>query len=332
MTTSQDQNSPLNFATVSSLLITGLVTFMLCSSGVFSILSPLPLIHTAFRHGKFKSYIVAALTITVALFALPSDSGRVALALMLGIYIIIALISIEVIDRGIKPIRGIVCGGIIVSFLLGAGVLSFLNSKEQTASDFLTDKITENSKNYSAMAGLLYEKSSIEYKAFIQKIEKEPESFANEIVLVIPKVLIVLVFITFWINLSLGLKTRFLSLEKREKIHELIHVKVPEQLVWFFIMGLVFVVFGDYLEGELGEIFPELGSYVLTILSVFYFFQGFGVYVSFLDNLKVIGFFRSLLIVSTVYLAFQILILIGFSDMFVNYRRFFKKNNNQGEL
>ena len=111
-------------------------------------------------------------------------------------------------------------------------------------------------------------------------------------------------------------------------INQLIQVKVPENLIWIFILGLAFVVGEDYVGAQVSE----LGSYLLIVLAVFYFFQGFGVYISFLDNLKVSGFFRSLLIVTTVYIASQILILIGLSDMFVNYRRFFTKNNNEGEL
>jgi hypothetical protein len=150
----------------------------------------------------------------------------------------------------------------------------------------------------------------------------------KEIIPFIPKVLIVLVFITLWINLGLGYKSRFLDNKRRMDLENLVHIKIPDHFVWVAIVGLGFILLGSYL----GESLTEIGSYIVTVLCVFYFFQGFGIYISLLDNVKMKGFFRTLLIVSTVYIAFQALIFIGFSDVFVNYKRFFKKNNSEGEL
>lgn len=312
---------------IPSLVLSGLISFMLCSSGVFSLLSPLPIIHAGIRHGKVKAYIIALLTLGVSFYLSKGGITAIAFTAILGTTLAIGIISLEIIQRNLPPMRSLVITALTIIGIFASAAFGYLSSIDKTPMAFFTEKVVENEEVLVTKIALIYEKDSIESKTFIQKVKNEPESFAKDFIPMIPKVFIVLVFLTLWINLCLGFKTRFLDPSKRDHILALIHVKVPDHFVWGFIIGLASVVFGDYLDQSV----VDFGSYLLTILSIFYFFQGFGVYVSFLDNLKIQGFFRSLLVVSTVYLAFQILIIIGFSDMFVNYRRFFK-NNTEGEL
>ncbi len=323
-----DQRNTFNLTMIPGLILSGLMAFLLCSSGLFSILSPMPLVTAGIRYGKQMLYPLGVLTLIVTYFLFKGKDGSFFLIGMLCLYVVISFLICEIIDRKISPAKGMIGAGLLTLLISFGSIFAFLSDKGKTPKEFFVDKVVANQKSYSSMVGLFYEKDSLEYKSFVQKIEKEPGVFADEVIPVIPKVLIVLSFITVWINLCLGFKNRFLRGSRREELEKLINFKVPDHFVWLFIAGLGFVVFGEYL----GAVVPEVGSYILTVLSIFYFFQGFGIYVSFLDSLKVFGFFRMLLIVSTVYMAFQILILIGFTDLFVNFRRFFKKNNNEGEL
>jgi len=312
---------------IPSLILSGLISFMLCSSGVFSLLSPLPIIHAGIKHGKIKAYIIALITFGVSFYLSLGQTTGIAFSAVLGTALVIGLVCLEIIQRSLPPMKSMVITGLVLIGIFFSAAFGYLSSVDKTSMEFFTEKVVENEDLLVTKIALIYEKNSIESKTFIQKVKNEPESFAKDIIPMIPKVLIVLIFLSLWMNLCLGFKTRFLEESKMANIASLIHVKVPDHFVWGFIAGLAGMVFGDYLNSTV----YEFGSYLLTILSVFYFFQGFGVYVSFLDNLKIQGFFRSLLVVSTVYLAFQILIIIGFSDLFVNYRRFFK-NNPEGEL
>ncbi len=325
MTNSNETST--NYLMIPSLLLSGLISFMLCSSGVFSLLSPLPIIHAGIRHGKVKAYIIALMTFGVSLYLSQGGLTGMVFAGILGAALIIGLICLEIIERNLAPFKSMVIAGVILIGIVLSAAFGYLSSVDKTPRGFFTEKVVENEEFLVTRIALVYGKDTLESKAFIQKVKNEPESFAKEIMPMIPKVFIVLIFLAIWMNLCLGFKTRFLESSKRDNIKSLIHVKVPDHFVWGFILGLAAFVFGDYLDPSVFE----FGSYLLVILSIFYFFQGFGVYVSFLDNLKIQGFFRSLLVVSTVYLAFQILIILGFSDMFVNYRRFFK-NNPEGEL
>ena len=78
----------------------------------------------------------------------------------------------------------------------------------------------------------------------------------------------------------------------------------------------------------LGEWGPVMGISLLKILGVFYFFQGFGIYVDFLDHVRIFGFLRSILVVLIVLTANQMLALVGLFDMFVNFRKFLKKKDH----
>ena len=318
MTTPQEKN---NFAMYPSLILSGLITFMLCSSGFFSILSPMPLVHSAVRWGKVKAQITAALALIVAFFLFKEKDAGLVLVAMLGFYIAIAMMIIEIINRRLAPFRSMVLSSTLIVLLLGVVGLGFFESKNMSPIEYMTAEVVKNEKMFTTQFALIYEKDSLEYKEFIRKIEKEPKEFVKQIAPAIPKLIIILVFITFWINLCLGFKTRFLDSERGADLTKLVHVRLPEHLIWFFIAGLSAVLLEDYV----GNTIFEIGSYILTVLGIFYFFQGFGVYISFLDNVKIEGFFRTLLVASTIFWAFQVLILIGLSDLFVNYRRFFKK-------
>jgi hypothetical protein len=321
-------NKPTTLVAISNLILSGLMSFLLCTSGLFSILSPLPLIHAAIRWGSKSAYFITFVAFMLSYFLLREKETGVSLVGMFGFYLAISVMASQIIINRVAPLRGlIISGGLLISFL-GFIAMGFFASKEMTPLEYLTDKVIKNEKELTERAVLIYEKDSLEHKEFIRKIQKEPESLVKEVTPFIPKVLIVLVFITLWLNLCLGYKSRFLDLTRRMDLEKLIHLRLPDNLVWVAIVGLGLIL----LESYVGKNLSEIGSYIVTVLSVFYFFQGFGIYISLLDNVKVKGFFRTLLIVSTVYIAFQALIIIGFSDIFVNYRRFFKKNNTEGEL
>merc|ERR1712194_370533 len=124
---------------------------MLCSSGFFSLLSPLPLIHSSLRYGRISSYVLAALTFGVTSYFLPAEQGKLALTILLGVYLAIALIIIEIFHLGIRPLRGLVVGSALIISMISVGAYGFLSAKNQTANELFTSKIVENSKNYTQM-------------------------------------------------------------------------------------------------------------------------------------------------------------------------------------
>ncbi len=63
---------------------------------------------------------------------------------------------------------------------------------------------------------------------------------------------------------------------------------------------------------------------------MFYFFQGFGLYISFLNFMGLGGFLRAVLVIATVITANEVLAIFGLFDMFVNFRKYMKRKD-QGE-
>ena len=80
-------------------------------------------------------------------------------------------------------------------------------------------------------------------------------------------------------------------------------------------------------EYEGMEMAGAIGLTGLSTLGVFYFFQGFGIYLAFLDSFKVTGFVRTLLVVATVMMANKMIAIIGLLDMFLDFKKMINKND-----
>jgi len=111
-------------------------------------------------------------------------------------------------------------------------------------------------------------------------------------------------------------------------LKDLVRYKVPDFFVWPLIAGLAL-----FLGAEAIAPWAEvLGGNILACLGIFFFFQGFGVFVDLLSFLGINGFFRSILIVSTVFMGWKVLVLAGLFDIWVDFRRFMKtKKNDEGD-
>lgn len=70
-------------------------------------------------------------------------------------------------------------------------------------------------------------------------------------------------------------------------LRDIIEFKVPEFFVWPLIAGLALFLGGEYFLGEKAEV---IAVNILYCLSIFYFFQGFGVLADFLTHIRIVGF------------------------------------------
>lgn len=97
-------------------------------------------------------------------------------------------------------------------------------------------------------------------------------------------------------------------------------------MVYPVIVGLGLYVGSDYGLFEKSEFW---GGNILYCLAPFYFFQGLGVYLDFLSFLRVGGLIRSLFVFGTVLMGWRYLIVVGLFDLWINFRRFFKIDNDK---
>lgn len=169
-----------------------------------------------------------------------------------------------------------------------------------------------------------------------------PKETAREVLRWSPLYLFATVFITFWASMFIVLKNALVW--KTVHIYpylskDLANFKVSYNAVWVLIAGLVLGVAGSYQE-YFGEMFTKaqwdnislVGFTLLGGLGVFYFFQGFGVYIALLNRMRVFGFFRNMLVLMTVYMAWQVLAVVGVFDTWINFRKFLNKKNDEGDI
>ncbi len=108
----------------------------------------------------------------------------------------------------------------------------------------------------------------------------------------------------------------------RSSIKELIQYKNPEWLIFPVLVLISLLLVCYYQKWEMVNVAVIS---LLFFFSFFYFLQGFGVYADFLRYLRLKGFMRMLFVFVAVVFMSRMLAVIGFFDLWINFRKFFKK-------
>ncbi len=292
-------------------------------------------------YGRQRTFAVGAISLIV-LIALGLQFQLV--LQMLYVYVpafVFGWVISEGIQKRWSPSRIIVQNGATFFVAVAFGILVF----EMISSTSIVTMV----ENYTAdIFSQLLEKSRADLKAqgeqgllLIDQLSA-PKETAREFLKWSPVYLFATIFITFWASLFLVLKNAIIW--KTVHIYpylskDLANFKVPYNAVWVLIVALVLGVMGSYQE-FFGGIFTESQAEVVSIigfsllggLGVFYFFQGFGVYIGLLNKMRVFGFFRNMLVLMTVYMAWQILAVVGVFDTWIDFKRFLIKKNDEGDI
>jgi hypothetical protein len=181
------------------------------------------------------------------------------------------------------------------------------------------DKIAEQKKAVE-MSG---DKDAIQVLQLLDR----PELLAKEMMESFPSYFFMGVFIMLWFNMFLVLKSRRLLFSGTDYSFDekcLLNFKVPFGFVLVLALGLVFALFAE----KLGPLpFETLGFTIIKCLGIFYFFQGFGVFSDMLNFLGVAGFFRTLLVMVTIFMASYLIAVAGLFDNWFDFRKYFVKRN-----
>ena len=299
----------------------------------FAILTPLPLIISSLLYGRAKTFgliLISGGVLGLLSVELIRDISP------LGYFLFSAIIAIalsEFIHREIAPIRGIVVTG-IAALIFFATVFLYVDMTSEAGIKQLI--IKEVIPSFNMEERLEEIKASgrtdtLQFEALLSK----PDLMAEEIIKTIPTLLSVAVFLTLWINMFFALRLRRVltpfSQGKRYTEKVLTNFKMPDQFVWLVIVLLTTYLGAEYevtglLSGSVGTV-AQTG---LFVLGIFYFFHGFGIYLYFLDAMKIYGFFRSFLVVTTVFMLSWGVAVIGLIDTFVDFKNLLNKKN-QGE-
>ncbi len=314
--------------TIGKLIFLCLISVALCSFGPMSIFAPIPLSMAMLLYGYYRSITVAIIWALI-IFALSfkvSSMGVLALLYVLGI--IFSLTITQIILKNIHPIRGLIVvgSGFIVVSLIVFGIYTAMGGKslesiinENIISSF--EILKQNQKQLSDTG---------EHSEMINQILENPKDLTKKIIQYIPAILFVGVFINLWISLFVVLKNALIwrfKIDYKYSLRDLINFKVNDYFIWPLIVALTLLVFGNYIPFiDYAEV---IGGNIIYCLGVFYFFQGFGIFVDFLNYVNIYGFIRTIIVMLTLLTAIKYIALVGIFDTWVNFRRFFKRKRGE---
>lgn len=315
-----------NFQVLGRLVMMGIFSALLCFSIFMTVFTPYPLGLSSVLYGRAKGAVVAFIGLITCYFSLKVWGQDLTVFFFFILSIAISFALSEVVRREINPIKGIVGVGVIITSLVSGFIFIGTLSTEETIKERLTVE-------FKKIQPLLEEqRKKVEAAGDSQPFELEallaqPNLMAQTVIENAPSIFLVGLFIMLWANLFLLLKSnRLVKRMNDAKYSEnfLLDFKMPDQTIWFVIVSLALTIWGE----EIGPWFSIIGMTSLKTLGVFYFFQGFGIYLAFLDFLKLTGFFRSLMVVITVLTAGQVLAVVGLADMFVNFKKLMKRKED----
>ena len=310
----------------------GLLSMALSSFVPMSIFAPAPLAIAYLIYGRKMGLILSVMgggTFAVMSALTGTSPMLVALYFVSAFY---AVLVAEIILRKVEPVKGLIkTGGFIIGIIVllfglmdMMGEASISSLVDDIVNSFITKIKTDNSE---LLAG------GTEQARVIKSYIEHPEDITKEILAWIPSMLFITVFLTLWTSLFLVLRnsTQWRSFVKYPfSTRSLSRFKVPDYFVYPLIVSLALTLGGEYLG--VGELGVSIGANLLYCLGVFYFFQGFGIYLDFLNFLKIIGIMRSLLVLMTIMMAWKLLVFVGIFDMWINFRKFLKRKDiNEGD-
>jgi hypothetical protein len=309
---------------LNKLAIVGFMSLLMCASGYFSLLVPFLTVSLPMIYGRKVSYIFGLITLSLGLLIGLKFSIHHMYFLFFFTYFI-SLGCSEIALRDISPLKGTFLLGVTILIFVLSATKVFLAKEEMGMKEFLVSSITQIAQEVEKQKDELMQAGNSEDVLQTFSMLEDPAKLAEEILKSIPGYLIASIFFFVWIVTYAAFRSRRIFDPYKEYQFDelsLLNFKVPEKVIFGLILALVAVLFGDQLEDKNYQLY---GTYLLHGFGVFYFFQGFGLYIRFLNNLKIFGFFRIMLIVITMATASWMIALVGLFDMFFNFNKFLNK-------
>lgn len=311
------------------------VSVVLSLFGPLSLLAPVPLAMAFLLYGARKALLLGG-GIGGALWGLTIVlSNGLELLPMTGVYslsLLYAFLAYRFIQRKEHPVQGLLKSGALLlamwaGLIGGAWAISGFQLHEMLTG-VLAERIEhfKTDARYAGQYEALRNTTTIQGKLLLDSLEK-PGEIVSTFLKWLPGGLVVLTYFTLWVSLFVVLRNSLIWRQLNPYPYgftELMRFRVPDAFVYGVIAGLVLLIGSDSIGLSWGEV---LGGNLLLSLSVFYFFQGFGVTMDGLTALRIGGLWRSLMLVVIMFFAWRVVVIAGLFDTWINFRRFFKKNN-----
>lgn len=240
----------------------------------------------------------------------------------LAISLAISWIVGEIILRKIEPKDALLKTGVVLIVLVFLGGSFYISQNRPLLQETVTSTITSFKNAY------LSSKDASQHEIANQLME-DPQAIATQILNLAPAGMFAISYVWFWVSLFLVLRGTALLREMNlypYSPRNLTKFKAPESMIWGVIVAVALLIMPESWLGPAAQVW---GNNLIQVFGVFYFFQGFGIYIEFLNFLGIYGIFRSFLIVMTFVLGNTFLAYIGLFDLWVNFRKFFVKKENK---
>lgn len=305
------------------LALLGLSSVVLSASFIMSIFAPFPIALAVIMYGRTKGYGIGALGAMVC-FVLASLLFKD--LVLFGFYLCVLLFGFgiaEIVQRGIRPVRGLVIFGLLFLTVISSLGGFFLKSQNLTAEQYIVQQIEQSSDKLEEQKKLIKQSESTDIEALT--LLDNPKLLAKELIKTFPAYIFIAMFIMLWFNMFMVLKSRrllFAGNDYPHSEHDLLRFQVPFAWISLLVVGLVLATWGQ----DLGQLwYEDAGMNIIKCLGLFYFFQGFGVLSDFLSFLGIVGFWRSLLVMSIIFLGSTVVAAVGLFDNWFEFRKYFVK-------
>jgi hypothetical protein len=309
------------------LVLLGLSSVVLCMSFIMSVFAPFPIAIAIILYGRTKGLLIGLLGLVLS-FAF--SAFYFSDLTLFGFYFCVLIFGFaiaEIVTRGISPVKGLVTFGLGFILILFAGFGAVIKSENMTVQQFVLKQL-ELSKSKLDQQKKLIEQSTQENAIEILQLLDRPDLIAKELIESLPSYLFMGVFVMLWFNMFLVLKSRRLLLTANEYPYSeknLLNFKVPFGFVILLAVALVLVVWGKEIGYQYSEV---VGFTIVKCLGIFYFFQGFGIFSDLLTFMGIMGFFRSLIVMVVIFMAYYLIVAAGLFDNWFDFRKYFEKPKN----
>lgn len=304
------------------MLLLGAASIILCLSYLMAIFTPFPIAMGVVLYGRLRGYgmlfVSLGICITLGAFGIIDYS----LAGSYALFAVFAAVIAETLNFNWRPVRSLVITGLVfLSAMLGTSA-TYLQLEKKTLLQVVEQDIVavaiqrfEEAKKAGAIKQDLAELG----------LARPAAEIAGELLKVVPGYLVMGIFFVLWVNTYLTLKARrLMQPAQKHQFDEttLLNFKMPFAGIYVVVAALLLATWGEKLDPQWGEV---LGMVLLQSVGVFYFFQGFGVSLGFLNHFQIVGFFRTLFVMSVVFFVPWALAVLGLFDTWFDFNNKFKK-------
>ncbi|PIK16527.1 DUF2232 domain-containing protein [Halobacteriovorax sp. JY17] len=319
------------------LVFLAVISLLLSVAGPLFVFAPVPMSIAFLLYGKGKTWSLIVATIAIIIGVSFASAGLASVRMMSSYFLvssIVAFVTARVVWKKENPVSGFLKNGFSMFAIIALifGTLVLVSGKSPM--DIFTEGVIlvgDNLKTSKGFDNFLAEGG--EQAEAMKYIIEKPKEVALLVLKMTFAVAFVGTFFILWISQFMLMRNSLIWRQFHDypyKMKDLVRFKVPEQFVYVLIVAMALIPLGTYvLENELME---TIGLNMVYSLGIFYFFQGFGIISDALDAYGVFGFFRSVIVILSIFMGYQAVAILGVANIWIDFRKFLKKKNKMKEI